>query len=473
MKFRYKVLMINIIVLSIAIGTIGFFMIYKNFNLALDSQIKTSIEDNNLIQSFIEYECLGQTNLRTTLPNIGKQVTSGMYMENTDIFIVYDNQVLFSTVESSCPEELFTESTIGKKNYVLTKEGGSNYIFVSSCSEVFGKKLHVVNRRDISSVYALMNSQRNYFNILLVIVLLVCSILMYIISMLLTKPLEHLQKTSESFAKGDYDARAHILSNDEVGELADTYNNMAQSVSEHITELKDMVTRQEQFVSDFTHEIKTPMTSIIGYSDTLRSMNLSKEDQIIAASYIFNEGKRLESMSMKLFDFIYTKHHPIKKDAINTKALMNSIAESVEPSYKNSELILEIHSDSGTIYGDKDLLKSAFINLLDNARKASQPNNKVIFSGEATSTSYIITVKDFGIGIEENHLSKICDEFYMVDKSRSRKEGGAGLGLSLAALIFKSHDSHLNIESTVGKGTTFSITFPAIEPNKKEESNEQ
>ena len=131
MKFRYKVLMINIIVLSIAIGTIGFFMIYKNFNLALDSQIKTSIEDNNLIQSFIEYECLGQTNLRTTLPNIGKQVTSGMYMENTDIFIVYDNQVLFSTVESSCPEELFTESTIGKINVDVEGELAIKYNVMS------------------------------------------------------------------------------------------------------------------------------------------------------------------------------------------------------------------------------------------------------------------------------------------------------------------------------------------------------
>ncbi len=454
--------MINIIVLSLALGTIGFLIIDKNFNLALDSQIKTTIEDNNLIQSMVEYECLGKTNIRNSLPQIGEDLASNMYINETALYIIYDNVILFTNATSPCPESLLTQAEIGKKNYIITEEDGGMYIYASSCNQVVNKNLQIVNRRDITAVYQLVEQQKQYFNILLVAVILTCSVFMYIISRLLTRPLESLQKVSENFAKGDYTSRAIVKSSDEVGDLADTYNHMATAVSQHIDELQDMVIRQEQFVSDFTHEIKTPMTSIIGYSDTIRSLDLSREEQIMAASYIFNEGKRLEAMSMKLFDFIYTKHHQIDFKDINSSGLMHSVKESIEPSLNKASIILKIETEPCIIKGDKDLLKSAFINLIDNARKASSAGKTIIFSGKIVDDTYVISVQDFGIGIEEEHLNKICDEFYMVDKSRSRKEGGAGLGLSLAALIFKSHNAIFNIKSTLGEGTTITVTFKHI-----------
>lgn len=468
MKFRYKVLLINMIVLSIGIGTLGFFMIHKNFNLALNSQIKISIEENNLIQSVIEYESLGYDNLSSNLAAVGEKVTSSMYVNETSIYIVYGGKELFSNAETSCPSSLWENAEFGRKNYIIVEEDGRKYIYASSCNEVLGKNLNIINKRDITSVYELMENQKRHYIVLLVIVLFVCSLFMYLISFLLTRPLEKLSKVSESFSKGDYDARAHITSSDEVGELAYTYNNMASAVSNHIEELQNMVTRQEQFVADFTHEIKTPMTSIIGYSDTIRSLNLPREEQIMAASYIFNEGKRLEAMSMKLFEFIYTKHHQVSFEAINTKSLAYAISESVKPAYEKAKISLEITVDSQTVYGDKDLLTSALINLLDNGRKASQKEDKVILKGALQDDSYIFTIQDFGIGISKEHLEKICDEFYMVNKSRSRKEGGAGLGLSLAQQIIKAHNGELLIASTLGEGTTISVVLPLNPPEKKE-----
>jgi len=468
MKFRYKVLIINMIVISICLGTIGYLMILKNFNLALNQQIENSVEENNLFQASIEYELLNIMNnnsyssnvLMDKLTEAGENVYTNISSNDSDLYVAYNGKIIYSSNQLICTDELWSTVDVGKKTYTINKVDDSYYISVSSCTLLMDQRLNIINQRNITSIYTMMEQQTSYYNILLIIVIIVCSVFMYILSTFLTKPLETLQKASESFGKGDYEARVSIKSKDEVGQLANTYNIMADSVEAHMDELKNMVTRQEQFVADFTHELKTPMTSIIGYADTLRSRDLTKEQQVMAASYIFSEGRRLEAMSMKLFEFIYTKQHSITPKKLNTKKLMTEVVSSIEPLYQNKKVMLNTNMCNYYISGDLDLLKSAFINLLDNARKASQPGKEVIFSCVETPDAVTITVKDFGSGIPKEHLEKICDAFYMVDKSRSRKEGGAGLGLSLAALVFDAHKATMNIESQVDKGTEFSISFP-------------
>lgn len=484
MKFRYKVLIINIILLSIGIGTVGFFMIEKNFNLALDSQIKNAIEENNLIQSTVEFQLLDAANrssneLVSQISVAGEEITTNMAANQSLIFIVYDGNLIFtnSTDNTVYPDELWKNAQIGKKNYVIVEENEKKYIYSSSCSTVLSANLNIINKRDITDAYLLMEQQVIYFRFLLIIVILICSICMYLISMWMTRPLETLSKISESFGNGDYDARADIKSHDEVGMLADTYNQMAQSVAEHVEELKDMLVRQDQFVADFTHELKTPMTSIIGYADTIRSKNLSRENQVMAASYIFSEGKRLEAMSMKLFDFIYTKQHNITPQPFWSGRLADEVFQSVSPMLSDKQLKLDMNIENVQLIGDMELLKSSFINLIDNSRKASKNGSVIRFTGTCISDAYEFTVQDYGVGISEEHLSRICDEFYMVNKSRSRSEGGAGLGLSLANLVFQCHNTEFHIESEPNKGTTMRIRFPEYnrqaDKGVRTEENEQ
>lgn len=478
MKFRYKVLIINIILLSIGIGTVGFLMIDKNFKLALDSQIKNAIEENNMIQSTVEFQLLDAINGSKSkfigqLSITGAEVTSSMSVNQSAIYIVYDGELIYTNSDDSIlyPNELWENTEIGKKNYVITEDTGKKYIFASSCSTVFDANLNIINRRDITDAYDLMEQQIIYFRFLLILVVLVCSICMSAISMWLTRPMETLNKISKSFGEGNYDARADIKSQDEIGALACTYNQMAQAVSEHVDELNDMIVRKEQFVADFTHELKTPMTSIIGYADMLRSKEMTRENQIMAASYIFSEGKRLESMSQKLFDFIYTKQRNITVEPFMTKKLAEDVSVSVMPSLKGKDISLDMQVENIQLMGDAALLKSSFINLIDNARKASEIGSVIKFTGIKRDDIYEFTIQDFGIGISSEHLSRICDEFYMVDKSRSRQEGGAGLGLSLANLVFQCHSADFLIESEPGKGTTMRILFSICAHNTQEESD--
>ena len=467
MKFRYKVLIINIILLSIGIGTVGYFMIDKNVNLAIDSEIKNAIDENNMLQSAVEYELIGVANsdkisVTSTLNNVSAGVTSGMSANQSEVYIYYDNTLLYTNAShvTKQPENLINNATMGQKDYIISHENNEDYIYVTSYSRICDANLNIVNKRNITDVYNLIGQQIGYFRILLLIILLFCSTMMYIVSRLLTNPLEKLTKVSLAFGNGDYSVRSDVKTKDEVGKLSTTYNYMAQSVADHVDALEDMIKRQDQFVADFTHEIKTPMTTIIGYADTIRSRELSREKQIESASYIFSEGKRLESMSMKLFDLIYTKQHEINKKEFWVSQLMEEVSNSIEPALIAKNIKLETSYDNTKMIGDIDLLKSAFINLIDNARKASKQESSIIFKGEAYEDGYKISVKDCGTGISKEHISHITDAFYMIDKSRSRKEGGAGLGLSLASLIFKSHNADFNIDSTLGEGTCITLTFP-------------
>lgn len=466
MKFRHKVLMFNIILLSFAIGIVGFFMIRQNFKVSLDNQIHNAIEENNLIQAVVEYNLLSSfatsyENIEDSLENIGKDVSNNTAVSQSSLFITYDDVLLYSYSPDNLfySNELINQINASEKGYTLTSENGKYYITVSSANSFNDKKLCIITKRDISESYSLIKKQSSYFRFLLAVVLFVCSISMLIISVLLTKPLEQLTKISESFGEGHYSVRAYVNSEDEIGELAKTYNEMASAVERHVDMLEESVKRKEQFVADFTHEMKTPMTSIIGYADTIRSRELNRENQIMAASYIVSEGKRLEAMSRKLFDLLGTTNSKITMTDIDTDYLVESIISSVKPSYDAKSLTLVSSNESAVISGDIELIKSAFINILDNAKKASEKGSKIMLTGKVENDSYLLSVRDYGIGIAKEHLDKVCDEFYMVDKSRSRKEGGAGLGLSLVNQIATVHNAKLSIESTLGEGTTVTIQF--------------
>lgn len=497
MRFRYKVLILNIILLSIVLNTVGYVMIHQNTQFAISSQIKSAVDENNYVQNTVEYQLLEQipadarqyvsryqsesTHIPVyiqkmfaqTIRQVAIDMTPNLSLNHADIFIIYADKLLYqnTTQPVSMPENLFENLTTGQKNYVITEENGAYFIYVTSYSQIGKDALKLVNKRNITEIYQNLDTQRKNFALLLLVVTIFDCLCMLVLCRFLTKPLEKLTRLTEKFAEGNYDERIRISSSDEIGELSETYNLMADAVSARVDDLNDMIARQEQFIADFTHEIKTPMTSIVGYADTIRSRDLPRETQIMAASYIFKEGKRLEDMSRKLFDFICTDRYGITFCDVSVSMLLTAVCESMTPKALDKEITIRPVSVNGTIQGDSSLLKTAFINLLDNAIKASDKQSTVeITAAPLGEHTLRIAVTDYGIGIPRAHIDKICNEFYMVDKSRSRKEGGAGLGLSLSALIFQKHNANFQIESTEGAGTTMSVTFDTFVAGKEDVS---
>ena len=489
MKFRYKVLLINIVIISLAISVAGTVMMSRMTNLMIDEEIRNSVTENNLVQSVIEYSLLdiinnNPTRIGANLPEIANQVSAGILNENSELYISFEEDYIFTTDKETeqnsyknIPDFTNTENTSSVSNvdytkkYIIIEEGRNLFIYTSSFGLINDSPLRIVTRRDITGARDILNKNLNEMRIFMISMIALSGLLIYIISFLLTKPLEKLNRVTDDFAGGDFSIRSDIKTSDEVGLLSDKFNHMADSVENHIDELNDMLRRRDQFVADFTHEIKTPMTTIIGYADTIRSVELPREDEVMAADYIFSEGKRLEQMSSHLFDLIYLKDGHVEKTKVNTLGIGEAVKETVMPAMLKKKIRLESRFDSASIIADSALLRTAFINLLDNARKASAEGSSISFYGEMNENSagYRFVVEDHGIGIAPEDVNRICDEFYMVDKSRSRKEGGAGLGMSLVAAILKEHGATLKIESKLGTGTKMIVEFTTC--NEEESDN--
>ncbi|MCM1493281.1 MAG: HAMP domain-containing histidine kinase [Muribaculaceae bacterium] len=474
MKFRYKVMLVNMLLLSACLGLAGYLMIRKNYELAQREKLQNAVLQNNLVQSMVEYELLqeinsGKTDFAQSLPRIGAQVAAGMRTFRLSLFIRYGDSEIYQGKEAQeeVPAALCENPNGEQKRYIISREGENLRIYVAAYSMVDGEFLCMITGCDATEIYAMMREEILYFRFLLMGILLAAAIVLYFLCRYLTGPLEKLDRGTEAVMRKDYTARVEVRSKDEVGQLAEKFNRMSCAVGEHVQRLEEMLRQRDQFVADFTHEIKTPMTAIIGYADTMRSMELPKEEQLLALNYIFSEGRRLEVLSQKLFELLYLRQNEMEFSFVSVEDLLQETADIMNPALGKKGQSLQILADLGRLYGEKELLVSAVCNLVDNAGKASGEGESIRILGKAKGQGYELVVEDHGIGISEEDCGKICDEFYMVDKSRARSEGGAGLGMSLVALILERHGAKLDIESRLGQGTRMRIFFPEREVKEK------
>lgn len=181
-----------------------------------------------------------------------------------------------------------------------------------------------------------------------------------------------------------------------------------------------------------------------------------------AADYIYSEGKRLESLSKKLLKLVGIDRQNCNFSKIPVSKLMKEVERVTADMLERKRINFEMCFEDGHIYGEYDLLVSLFVNFIDNARKAVSEKGNIVVSGKNVSDGYEVSVRDEGIGIPEDEINKITEAFYMVDKSRARKEGGAGLGLSLCSKIVSIHNADWTIKSRQGEGTEVIVVFPKL-----------
>ena len=241
---------------------------------------------------------------------------------------------------------------------------------------------------------------------------------------------------------------------------------MAENLQEKIEQISSNAQHQEAFTAAFAHELKTPLTAIIGYAELIRSVELSPEERTKAADYIYSQGRRLQKLSLKLMELFAMKQQDMNFQEIPAPYLLRQVSYLVEVSMLRAEMELVLETEEGAIFGEPDLLLSLFSNLVDNARKASKKGQKILLKGISRQDGYTVVVQDKGKGMPSGEIEKITQAFYMVDKSRSRKEGGAGLGMTLCKEIIELHHARWIIESEEGKGTTITIYFPGKETEK-------
>ena len=226
---------------------------------------------------------------------------------------------------------------------------------------------------------------------------------------------------------------------------------------DEMTNLAETAERREEFIASFAHELKTPLTAIIGYADMLRSREMTPKNRFTAAGYIFSEGKRLESLSLKLMEIIVSGKQGVERRRFDAPYFIREVAAVTVPSLANDGMTLDMRWEPGEVWIEPDLFKTLMINLIDNARKASRRGQTVELFGKKTESGYAFYVRDHGRGMKQEDLGRITEPFYMIDKSRSRAQNGAGLGLALCQRIAELHGTRLEFESEPGKGTTVRV----------------
>lgn len=286
--------------------------------------------------------------------------------------------------------------------------------------------------------------------VLTIAVTAVVCVLLFIILNKVLHPLHELSAGARQIAKGRYDKRIIVKRRDEIGELSDNFNQMAEAVQLRTESLEESERRRTLFMGNLTHELKTPMTAISGYAKTLLTVKLPEEDREEALSYIYEESCRLERLSRKLMNLLLMEEEDgIDPVEVSAKELFHKAEEACRRNLAEDGICLECHEKGEVFCVDEDLFTEVLINLIDNARKASSAGDSIILAAKEN----VIEVRDFGRGIPEEERERILEPFYMIDKSRSRKSGGAGLGLAITAMILKRHNCKMQIESKVGEGT--------------------
>lgn len=357
--------------------------------------------------------------------------------------------------------ETLSDAMQGQKlAWQMYSRNGNKYLQVV-CSGGRDKDVYVLETvKDITKIYDKRDSLIHSYQVLLGALLVCTGGMTLVLSHLLSRKIVKLSQLTRTFTAGDYTVRANFRGADETGMLAEDFNQMGDALVEKMEELTDAARRQEEFSASFAHELKTPLTSIIGYADMLRTMELPEKERMETADYIFRQGKRLESLSRKLLELIVTGQETIVLQDVRTEWLTAQLDVLVSQTMVEKEIEYTTDVESFTLQGDGELLVSLFGNLLDNARKAAEPGGHIRLQGRCETEGYQFTVEDDGMGMEQEQIQHLTEPFYRVDKSRARKNGGAGLGLALCQKILQLHQGSMEIQSEPGVGTTVFVMLP-------------
>lgn len=399
---------------------------------------------------------------------------------NTNAILYYNGQEIYNTT----PYEFdITEDVIRTRQYSAHTNSESRQKSISTfLEEINGRHLlilltgttdgsspvefhqygkygvfQILHYRDISFVY---ESKRTLLFRSLAMSLFLSLILAAALLLILRKilvPFYHLRDAANVIAEGDYGKRVENPGKDEIGEVSRCFNQMADRVEEHIRTLAEMNEKQRLLMGSLSHELKTPMTGIQGYAELLQRVRLSPEKQADALRYIEEECRCLSRLSGKMLQLTeLAGENTIEKKTCSMASLFSQAEEITQFRLKEKQVRLEIELDKDVeIECDEDLLLSFITNLIDNACKASPNGSGIRLVGNASR----IFVEDRGAGIPEEEIRHVTEPFYMVDKSRSRKQGGAGLGLALCLQIARLHGGRLAIKSTPGEGTCIGVRF--------------
>lgn len=317
---------------------------------------------------------------------------------------------------------------------------------------VDGKNTALFVRADTQRQFGEM---RMFLAVLLVLLLLVSFVLVPLSTRFIVRPVRALTGATKKVAAGNYHLQLPIKRRDEIGELARNFSQMSQS-------LEQMEEKRQEFVSNVSHEIQSPLTSIQGFSQTIRTEDLTREERDYYLEIIEKESNRLSILSKQLLtlSMLDKETEGPEEASFSLSDQLKEVISTTRWQWQEKELALDLALDHVMIEGDPKLLYQVWMNVLTNAIHYTDPGGTINVQVNPKKNEVEVVISDTGIGIEENQIPHLFDRFFKVDKSRDRAVKSTGLGLSIVKKILELHRGTIMVESTPGEGTTFRMVLP-------------
>ncbi|MEC0241072.1 HAMP domain-containing sensor histidine kinase [Paenibacillus dokdonensis] len=296
------------------------------------------------------------------------------------------------------------------------------------------------------------------FLAVIVVLIILLSILLVVTSTrYIVKPITKLTEATRLISQGTYHLKLNVNRKDEIGRLASHFSQMAKG-------LEQLEAMRQEFVSNVSHEIQSPLSSIQGFSQTLQSGGVSEEQRKHYLAVIESEARRMSQMSRQLLMLasLDKEEEVLEKTRFNVADQIKEVLLTTEWSWREKELALNMQLPEVSICADQKLLHQVWVNLMTNSVKFTPEGGTISIRLHQDEQNCYVDFKDSGIGISEENLPHIFNRFYKADKARSRHEGetGSGLGLAITHKIISMHGGIITVESREGAGTEFHIRLP-------------
>ena len=467
MKLKQKIILLNICTLLIMLISLGIIISNITDNYNLYTRLQYLQGQGDYAATYIEQYVMNKSRSFFDVP--AQMESNADYLSeflektvNSRVQIYYGNSLLGDS------EDIVEKDTIIRPEVAQTFQKNSAYYISKNPNRTFYYATPVVigNKYtySVAFIYSLaeIDKMKNNTIQMFVITGVISSIIVLLvgtaISNMIIYPIKALNNTAKQFSKGDLNSRALITTQDEVGELSLTFNSMADNIHEMITKLNSEKEKQKSFFDNFTHEIRTPLTTILGYTDLLWKTN-DEEVRDKSLFHIDSEGKRMLKMVESLLELSKLKKFDVEinKQNMNIKHLIEEVCDSMQYKAKRYNISFRLDLEPVVYTVDPDMLRQLLINIIDNSIKYSK--STLIDITLSKKDKLLLVIEDYGCGIDSKSLENVFEPYYKVDKSRNSKIEGWGLGLSIVKEIVSKHDGAINIISALDKGTRIEISL--------------
>lgn len=402
-----------------------------------------------------------------TLADFNSQLSALSTYLSSEIWIVDTKGVII--LNTALPEA--SDGSITISNFNVTDFGSSYYqignfynYFSSETMSVFSPitvnykvRGYVIIHKPTSSIVTLSNSFTNIAYQTLGLLFLAAFIVLVLFTYVVYIPIRKITRGADEYAAGNFEAKIDVHSNDEIGYLAASLNYMAN-------ELNSLEEDQRKFVSNVSHDFRSPLTSIKGYVEAILDGTIPVEMQDKYLNIILFETERLNKLTKSLLELNKYGTHGIMLDKIDfdINYTIRMTVQTFEGICKEKRISFNLILTGDTLFvtGDMSKIQQVIYNLIDNAIKFSHADSSITVETTEKNDKVFVSVKDTGIGIPKDSVNKIFDRFYKTDLSRGKDKKGTGLGLSIVKEIVQAHGENINVISTEGVGTEFIFTLP-------------